>query len=52
MIKDKNYRVENNMIRLKELENILETVCRQYEDDCSKCPKQEECEEYSHIYKR
>ena len=32
--------------RIKELENILEAVCETYEDDCSKCPRQKECEEY------
>lgn len=36
--------------RQKELEKILESVCRTYENDCSRCPKQKECEEYSHIY--
>jgi hypothetical protein len=35
--------------RIKELEEILETVCEKHEDDCSKCPKQKECEEYSNI---
>lgn len=39
----------NNMTRLEELEKVLETVCKQYENDCSKCPKKSECEEYSHI---
>lgn len=38
------------MTRLEELERILETVCGVYENDCSKCPKKAECEEYSHIY--
>lgn len=38
------------MTRLEELERILESVCGQYEDDCSKCPKQAECKEYSQIY--
>lgn len=37
------------MTRLEELENILEAVCGQYEDDCSRCPYQKECEEYAHI---
>ena len=40
------------MTRLEELEKILETVCEQYEDDCSKCPKQKECEAYSYIYNK
>ena len=35
--------------RQKELEKILESVCGTYEDDCTRCPKQKECEEYSHI---
>lgn len=39
----------NNMTRLEELEKVLEAVCGQYENDCSKCPKKSECEEYSHI---
>ena len=35
--------------RQKELEKILESVCGTYENDCSKCPKQKECEEYQKI---
>lgn len=38
------------MAKLEELEKILEKVCSQHEDDCSKCPYQKECEKYSHIY--
>lgn len=41
------------MERFKELEKILEDVCGTYENDCSKCPRQKECEEYcklSQIY--
>lgn len=38
------------MTRLEELEKILESVCEQYEDDCSKCSRRKECEEYSHIH--
>lgn len=34
------------MERIKELEKELEKVCGKYENDCSKCPKQAECEEY------
>lgn len=34
------------MRRIKELENELTKVCGTYENDCSKCPKQKECEEY------
>lgn len=37
------------MTRSEELEKILESVCGQYEDNCSKCPNQAECEEYSRI---
>lgn len=32
--------------RIQELESILTQVCGNYENDCSKCPKQSECEEY------
>lgn len=32
--------------RLEELEKELTKVCGTHEDDCSKCPKQKECEEY------
>lgn len=34
------------MKRIEELEKELIKVCGTYEDDCSKCPKQAECEEY------
>lgn len=34
------------MERIKELEKELTAVCGAYENDCSKCPKQKECEEY------
>lgn len=34
------------MERIIELEKILEKVCGTYEDDCSKCPRKAECEEY------
>ena len=37
------------MNRIKELEKILENVCETYEDNCSKCPRQKECNEYIHI---
>lgn len=40
------------MTRIEELETILKTVCEQHENDCSKCPRQKECEEYSHIFKK
>lgn len=36
------------MTRLEELEQILEEVCKEHEDDCSKCPRRAECEEYAH----
>jgi hypothetical protein len=34
------------MERIKELENELTKVCGTHENNCSKCPKQKECEEY------
>ena len=34
------------MKRIEELEKELTKVCGTYENDCSKCPKQAECEEY------
>lgn len=36
------------MTRLEELEKILSEVCEEHEKDCSKCPRQVECEEYAH----
>lgn len=35
--------------RLEELEKELTKVCGTYENDCSKCPKQAECEEYCRL---
>lgn len=35
--------------RQEELRKILETVCGTYGNDCSKCPKQKECEEYQKL---
>ena len=32
--------------RIAELEKILNEVCEKHENDCSKCPKKAECEEY------
>lgn len=32
--------------RMDELEKELESVCGIYENDCSQCPKREECSEY------
>lgn len=37
------------MTRLEELEKILTEVCENHENDCSKCPRQAECEEYQKI---
>lgn len=34
------------MARMEELEKKLYEVCGTYEADCSKCPRQKECEEY------
>lgn len=34
------------MERIEELQKELTEVCGNYENDCSKCPKQAECEEY------
>ncbi len=34
------------MKRIEELEKELTTVCGTYENDCSQCPKQAECDEY------
>ena len=34
------------MARIEELEKELEKVCGNYENNCSKCPKKGECEEY------
>ena len=34
------------MGRIEELEKELTAVCGTYENDCSKCPKRTECEEY------
>lgn len=36
--------------KIKALEKELEKVCGTYEKDCSKCPKQAECEEYCKLY--
>jgi hypothetical protein len=40
------------MEKIKELEDLLESVCETYEDDCSKCPYQAECDEYSYLYRK
>lgn len=36
--------------RMEELEKELEKVCKYYDTDCGKCPKQAECEEYCKLY--
>lgn len=33
--------------REKELEKMLYEVCGIYENDCSKCPRKKECDEYT-----
>lgn len=35
--------------RRQELEKMLSEVCGIYENNCSKCPRQKECEEYSKL---
>ena len=45
----KIYEKEGIKVMTKELEKILESVCGTYENDCSKFPKQKECEEYQKI---
>ena len=37
---------ETDMTRIEELEKILESVCGNYENDCFKCPRQKECDEF------
>lgn len=37
------------MDKIKQLETLLESVCKKYEDDCTKCPYRKECDEYAHI---
>lgn len=37
------------MTRLEELENMLESECPKYNEDCTTCPHSEECNEYSHL---
>ena len=36
--------------RFEELENLLTRECGKYDTDCTKCPHQKECEEYSRLY--
>jgi len=45
----KIYEKEGIKVMTKELEKILESVCGTYENDCSKCPYQEECDEYINL---
>lgn len=36
--------------RMKELEEKLNQVCETYENDCSKCPYNKECDEYIRLF--
>lgn len=38
--------------RIIELEKILSEVCGQHENDCTKCPKQSECNEYCKLIQK
>jgi hypothetical protein len=38
--------------RFEELEKALTEVCEKHESDCSKCPRQAECEEYARLYRQ
>ena len=38
--------------RFAELETLLNAECGKYENDCTKCPYQKECEEYSKLYQK
>ena len=38
--------IQELLKRIEELEKELAKVCGTYENDCSQCPKQAECEEY------
>lgn len=38
--------------RFIELEKLLERECDKYEDNCSTCPYQKECEEYEKLYQK
>lgn len=40
------YEKEMTEPREKELEKMLSEVCETYENDCSKCPRKKECDEY------
>lgn len=37
--------MENEMIQ--KIERLLDSVCGTYEDDCTKCPYKEMCDEYT-----
>lgn len=39
------------MERIEELEKELTKICGNYENDCSKCQKQAECDEYCKLVK-
>lgn len=38
------------MTRFEELERLLTGECGKYDTDCSRCPHQKECEEFSKLY--
>lgn len=38
------------MRRIEELEKLLDIECPKYDEDCSKCPYQKECDEYDKLY--
>lgn len=40
------YEKEMTETREKELEKMLYEMCETYENDCSKCPRKKECDEY------
>lgn len=50
------YSVEFGLVqkntRFEELEQLLNSECGKYENDCSKCPHQEECNEYEKLYRK
>lgn len=38
------------MSRKEELEKLLNEECKKYDTDCTKCPYQKECNEYSKMW--
>ena len=36
-------------MRKEDIENLLNVECPKYEDDCTKCPYSELCNEYSRL---